>query len=183
MLSSNSAEPFVSYRHARTGRIGEAGQMPSGWRAEHLDAIEILDVGSRGSPWITLRLAFDAGPTRFIGLGLASYLAAPRPAQVGLTAEITLEEWGNIGDLLLIIRELKIGGALVGQAMKSLRLAKTAQPASLTHRMTTPDGLAEPVVMIRPRQEGPGELTLTFRGLAFGKVEDYPHWRLASAGD
>ena len=183
-VSSNSAEPLVSFRHARIGRIGEAGQMPSGWRGEHLSDVEILDVGSRGRPWITLRVGFGGDiPGQFAGLGLAHYLPAPKVATVALSTELMFGAWENIGDVLLVVRELKRGGGLVGQAMKSLRLAKSTQSASLSHVMATQDGVAEPVLMIRRAASGPGGLTITFTGLAFGIVGDYPEWRFASAGD
>jgi hypothetical protein len=181
---SNGAEPFVSFRHARIGRIGEAGQMPGGWRAERLEDIEILDVGSRGRPWITPRIGSGADiPGQFAGLGLASYLPAPKAARVALAAEVTLGEWDDIADVLLIVRESKGGGGVLGQATRSLRIVKSPQSASMSHGMTTQGGVAEPVLMFRRETGGPGGPTVTFGGLAFGNVGDYPDWRFATARD
>jgi hypothetical protein len=180
----NGAEPYVSFRHARIGRIGEAGQLPSGWRGEHLRDIEILDIGSRGPPWITLRVGFGADiPGHFAGLGLAAYLPAPKAARIGLTAEVSLGDGDNIGDVLLLVRELKDGGGLIGQATQSLAPNRRNQIGALTHGMTAEGCVAEPVVMIRRESAGPGGLTVTFRGLAFGNVGDYPRWRITTTGD
>jgi hypothetical protein len=180
----SNAEPFVSFRHARIGRIGEAGQMPSGWRGEHLQDIEILDVGSRGRPWITFRVGFGADiPGQFAGLGLALYLPAPKAARIALGAEVMLGEWDNIGDLLLVVRQLKRGGGLMGQATHPLGIVKSPQSASLLHSMTAEGCVAEPVLMIRRETVGAGGLTMTLRGLAFGNVADYPAWRFAAARD
>ncbi len=104
-LLTNGAEPLVPLRHARIGRIGEAGQLPGGWRAEHMEDMRIHDVGSRGRPWITLQMGFGVDiPGQFAGLGIAAYLPAPKSARVAIAAEVTLGEWDNIGDVLLILR-------------------------------------------------------------------------------
>jgi hypothetical protein len=183
-LLSNGGEPFVPLRHARIGRIGEAGQLPSGWRGEHLRGIEIEDIGTRGRPWITVRVGFGADiPGEFAGLGVASYLTASKSATIALAAEVTLDAWDNIGDVLLVLRQWKGGGGLVGQATQSLRLVASAQTTSLSYEMTAEGAVAEPVLMIRRETVGAGGLTMTFRGLAFGNVADYPHWRFATARD
>ena len=175
---SNGAEPLVSLRHARIGRIGEAGKMPSGWRGEHLDDIEIQDVGSRGLPWITLRIGFGVDiPGDYAGIGIAGYLPAPRGARIVLASEVTLGESENLSDVLMILRELKSGGGLVGQATRSLERTEDPQPVLLSHSMIDEGSVAEPVLMMKRESLGPGGLTVTLRGLAFGNLEDYPLWR------
>jgi hypothetical protein len=171
----------VPLRHARIGRIGEAGQMPTGWRAEHLQDLEIIDVGSRGGPWITLRMAFGADiPGEFAGLGIGSYLPAPATAKLALAVDVTLGEWANVGEVLLILRESRMGGGLVGQAARSLQMIEDPQRMSLSHGMIAEGGVAEPVLMMKRETADAGWLILTLRGLAFGNIANHPDWRFAS---
>ena len=177
---SNGAEPLASLRHARVGRVGEAGQMPSGWRAEHLNDIEIHDIGARGLPWITLRIGFGVDiPGEYAGLGIASYLPAPKAATIALVAEVTLGDGENLGDVLMIVRELKGGGDLVGQATRSLQRVEDPQSVIISHNMLAEGNVAEPVLMMKRESPGPGGLTVTLRGLAFGNIADYPLWRFS----
>ncbi len=179
-LFSNGAEPLVPLRHAKVGRIGEAGQLPSGWRGEHLNEIEIHDVGSRGSPWITLRIGFGVDiPGEYAGIGVATYLPAPKDARIVLSAEVTLGESENLGDVLMILREVQSGGGFVGQATRSLQMDEDPQSVLLTYSMTESGDLAEPVLMMKRRSIGPGGLTVTLRGLAFGNLADHPLWRFS----
>ena len=154
--------------------------MPSGWRSEHLQDIEVYDVGFRGLPWITLRIGFGVDiPGEFAGLGMAAYLAAPKAARIAVVAEVTLGEWENVGDVLLILRESKSGGGLVGQAVRSLPKVEDSQSVSLSYTMIADGGVAEPILMLRRASSGAGGLTMTVRGLAFGNVADYPDWRFS----
>jgi hypothetical protein len=179
-LLSNGAEPLVPLRHARAGRIGEAGQMPSGWRSEHLDDIEIHDLGSRGLPWITFHIGFGADiPGEYAGLGMAAYLPAPKTATIVLAAQVTLGEWRNLDDVLLIVRESKSGGGLVGQATRSLERVEDPQSVVLSHSMIADGGVVEPILMMKRATPGSGGLTVTLRGLAFGNFADYPLWRFS----
>ena len=178
-LLSNGAEPLVPLRHARAGRIGEAGQLPSGWRNEHLSNIEILDVGSRGLPWITLRLDFSSDlPGEYAGLGVAAYLPAPKTARIVLAAEVTLNELENLGEALLILRESTSDGGFVGQATHALQKVEDAQSVVISYGMTT-DGVSAPILMMKRGSARPGGMTLTLRGLAFGNHADHPLWRFA----
>jgi len=180
----NDAEPLVSFRDARTGRIGEAGQMPSGWRSEHLEDIEVDDIGSQGRPWIRLRVGFGVDtPGQYAGVGLASYLPAPKASTIALAAEVTLGDRDNIAEVLLVIREYESGGGLLGQAAQSLNLVDGPQMVSVSYTMTTETSVAEPLLMIRRKTVGAVVLTVTVRGLAFGNTENYPYWRFSMVGD
>jgi hypothetical protein len=177
-LLSNGAEPFVPLRHAQIGKVGESGQLPSGWRREHLETVEIHDVGSRERPWISMSLGFGAGDAgHFAGLGIAAHLPAPNAATIALAGEVTLDVWQNIGGAMLVLREARPGGDLVGQTLSSLRIHRDPQIISLSYDMTADDALIEPVLLIRRKTVDGGGLTLTLRGLAFGIVADYPRWR------
>jgi hypothetical protein len=154
--------------------------MPSGWRSEHLDDIEIHDVGSRGLPWITFHIGFGVDiPGEYAGLGMAPYLPAQKTAMIVLAAEVTLGEWRNLGDVLLIVRESKSGGGLVGQATRSLQRVEDPQSVVLSHSMIADGGVAEPILMLKRATPEPGGVTVTLRGLAFGNYADYPLWRFS----
>ncbi len=154
--------------------------MPSGWRGEHLNDIEIHDVGSRGLPWITLRIGFGVDiPGEYAGLGLAPYLPVPASARIVFAAEVTLGDHENLGEVLLVLRELKSGGGFVGQATHPLVKTEDPQSVLLSHSMLDDGNVAEPLLMMKRETPRPGGLTVTLKGLAFGNFADYPLWRFS----
>lgn len=179
-----SISPHASIRHARAGRIGESGQLPAGWRSENLANIEVLDLGSRQGPWITLRIGFDAKlPGEYAGLSLSPYLATVKGARIGLATRIEIGGGDNIGQTMLIVRELRAGGGLIGQTIRPVEMHPTPRDMTVSHVTVGEAAVTEPVLMLKRGAEGAGELELTLTGLAFGDVEHYPDWWVTVSGD
>jgi len=175
--------PYLSLRYARIGRIGEDGQLPSGWNAEHLSDIEVVDVNSPGQPWLTLALAFHQdSPSDYVGLCVGAYLPAPKGSTVALAGEVTLGERNNIEATFLIVREWERGGRLADQTTKPLKLDDAQQLGFVFHQVNGQERVIQPMFMIKRRTASAGTLSLTLKGLAFGVADDYPDWLQTKVG-
>ncbi len=173
-----SHAPYLSLRHARTGRVGGEGCLPSGWRGEHTAEVKVMDVGSdAGKPSLAVSFKFNADvASEFIGLCLGPYLPVPRKAVVALAAHVTLAEWDNLAAALMIVREWREGGEFVGQSSRPLALREAPRIGLVAHQVGDETCLAEPVLMVKRRSAGPGGLTVTLVGVAFGNLYDHPRW-------
>ena len=176
------ATSYLPLRHARIGRVGEAGLLPPGWRVEHLDGIRVLDVGFRGLPWITLELHFAAGISGdYAGIGLGPYLPAPKDAVVTLSTAVSLSALENVQAAFLVLREWRSGGEFVTQSI----LAATPGDSSvraLSRPMSDEGNIAEAVFLVKRHTHEAGRATVTLRGLAFGGLADHNERRIPSAG-
>ena len=177
------ATSYLPLRHARIGRVGEAGLLPPGWRVEHLDGIRVLDVGFLGLPWITLELHFAAGISGdYAGIVLGPYLPAPKDAVVTLSTAVSLSALENVQAAFLVLREWRSGGEFVTQSI----LAATPGDSSvraLSRPMSDEGNIAEAVFLVKRHTHEAGRATVTLRGLAFGGLADHNERRIPSAGN
>ena len=177
------AAPYLPLRHARIGRVGEAGLLPPGWRVEHLDSIRILDIGFRGLPWITLELHFAAAiDGDYAGVGIGHYLPAPKGAVVTLSSTVSLSALDNVQAAFLVLRDWRPGGEFVAQSIVATSPAASTA-LTVSRPMSDEGNIAEAVFLMKRHTHEAGRATVTLRGLAFGDLADHNERRMPPAGN
>ena len=176
--ASLSRAPYLSLRHARTGRIGDGGLLPPGWRGEHTAEVEVLDIGSDGGkPSVVVNFKFDGDiASDYVGLCVGQYLPAPKDTVVLLSAKVSLAGWDNVGAAFMIVREWREGGEFVRQSRRPLALGDAPQIGMVALEVGAEGRVAEPMLMVKRQSAAPGSLTVTLGGLAFGSLYDHPRW-------
>jgi len=130
---------------------------------------------------ITFDFAADI-PGQYAGFSLGDYLPAPPSARVAITGAYSFEGWSNVELAVVLLREWRPGGAMVGQSAQSISIDGAQQFRTVVHRFSDEGGLAQPVFLIKRQSPGPGSASVTLRGLAFGLVDEYPGWLEAATG-
>jgi hypothetical protein len=173
-----NAVPYLSLRHARSGRIGDEGQLPPGWCGEQTTDVNVLDVSSsEEKPLLVVNFNFKGDVAGdYIGLSLGQYLPAAKDAVVVLAAEVTMTEWDNVEAAFVVVREWHDGGDFVRQSTRPLALGDAPQIGIVAHQVGGEARVTQPVLIAKRKSGAPGSLTLTFKGLAFGNLYDHPRW-------
>ena len=176
-FSSLGSAPLVPLRHASVGKLGERGRLPTGWRAENLASLEILEIEFiEGKPGVTIRLELAAAPSLWRGLSLGPHLAAAKHGVVALTGRVSLQRWTGIDGATLSLREWRAGGEMVRQADWGIQLAGEPQVGSVALEIGDNERVVQPMLLFRTRRHQTGEVTVGLAGLAFGLLQENPYW-------
>lgn len=169
--------PYLSLRHARAGRLNQEGRLPPGWRGEHVENVEVLEIDFvEGKPSAVIRLELDGASAGWGGLSLSPHLTAPKQAVVALAGQVILSDWTNIAGALLVLREWRPGGDLARQSTEALQLAEEPQVAAIALEVGEEGGIVQPLLMISGDALSPSGVTVTLTGFAFGALHDHPRW-------
>ncbi|MGI9169114.1 MAG: hypothetical protein ACR2FH_02920 [Caulobacteraceae bacterium] len=172
MADSSRPAPYVSLRHARTGRVGGEGRLPAGWEGEHAAELRVVDIGSAaGQSSIVVRFTFAGDmPGDYAGLCLGPHLSAQGESVVALSARANLDEIDNVAAAFIIVREWREGGEFVRQSMCALDPRGAPRTARIDHQVGGDGRVVRPVLLTKRASPRPGSATVTLTGLAFGEV-------------